>query len=210
MLQTNQFYNYEISVAPTVLPLTLEEVEAHLRLPADSEDTYLTFLINAVSDFFERYTNRTLINTTYKGYLDDFPYYLCDQCNYDGNILIRKSKVSSITSIKYLSDSVLITWDSSNYYFTASNIYSSVALTEDAVYPDPDVRLQSIEIIFVAGFGAASTDIPNDIKIAMLDHIAFLYENRGDCGSDGTCKLPCTTKTIYDKYKIVSLGWGFC
>lgn len=214
MVEVNQFYNYIVETPPTNLPLTLEEVEAHLKIPADSEDTYLTFLIEATRDFFEKYTNRTLINTTYKAFLDDFPgniaYYSTCYCCHDDNILIRKSKVSSISSIKYYIDDVLTTWNSSNYYFTDSNLYPVVLLEEDGSYPDVDDRRQAIEIIFIAGYGATEASIPDDIKMALLNHIAFLYENRGDCGEDGTCQLPCTTKTIYSKYRINPLGWEGC
>jgi uncharacterized phiE125 gp8 family phage protein len=208
MTETRQFYDFQTSVAPAELPLTLEEVEAHLRIPADSEDTYITFLINTVRYFFENYTNRTLINTTYKGFLDAFSgeYYDCD-CDESGT-LIRKSKVSSITSIKYYTDDVLTVWADTNYYLTDSNTYPKVLLTEDGAYPtSTDDIEQAIEIIFVAGYGATNANIPIDIKMALLNHIAFLYENRGDCGGDGTCQLPCASKTIYDQYRIRPMGW---
>lgn len=215
-MKVNQFYGYKVETAPASLPLTLDEVEAHLRITADSEDTYLTFLIETVRDYFESYTNRTLINTTYKAFLDCFYdnsvyYYInsCYDCCCDG-ILIRKSKLSSITSIKYYSDSVLTTWDSSNYYFTDVNSYSSVYLVDGSTYPTVDVRKQAIEIIFVAGYGAAEASIPSDIKMALLNHIATLYENRGDCVADGTCQLPCISKSVYNKYRIHPIGWGGC
>jgi uncharacterized phiE125 gp8 family phage protein len=208
-METRQFYGYKIETAPVNLPLTLEEVEEHLRISVDSEDDYLTFLIETVRDYFECYTNRTLINTTYKAYLDDFPssIYYYDCC--DG-ILIRKSKVSSISSIKYLSDNVLTTWDSSNYYFTDVNSYPKVYLVNGSTYPTVDVRKQAIEIIFIAGYGATETSIPSDIKMALLNHIALLYENRGDCVADGTCELSCISKSVYNKYRIHPIGWGGC
>ena len=212
MIEIKQFYNYVVETAPSALPLSLAETRTHLRITDSCEDTYIKLLIQTVRDFFEIFTNRTLINTTYKGFLDQFPgtfVYPYGYCCEDG-ILIRKSKVSSITSIKYLLDSVLTTWDNSNYYVSESNMYPNIFLEDGKSYPTTDDRIQAIEIIFVAGYGATNTDIPSDIKMALLNHIAFLYENRGDCGGDGTCELPCATKTIYNKYRIRSIAWGDC
>jgi uncharacterized phiE125 gp8 family phage protein len=222
MQRFKTFYHYEIKTPASELPLTLNEVKTHLNivLSDNSKDAYLTDLIKAVSNFFEKYTNRDLINKTYNAYLDCFVNYFycinysCDNYYNDG-IKINKSKVSIVNSIKYLKDDVLTEWDASNYYLDKSNFYSAIRLKENKDYPsDVDNIRQAIVIEFVSGFGADNTSIPNDIKIALLNHIAFLYENRGDCDSGmrnntstriSECKLPCATKTIYSSYKIFNL-----
>ena len=202
--KTKVFKDYQISSQTAELPLTLVEVKAQLRIDvADvSDDTYLTFLIKSVSNFFERYTQRTLIIKTFIAYLDCLSY----TCG----IIVKKSKLQIITKIEYLLDAVLTTWNASNYYFTDTNQYSSIYLTQDGSFPtDQDVRMQATKITFTAGYGLTNTSIPEDIKIAMLNHISYLYANRGDCEGDSSnsCKLPCTSKNIYDNYRIQPIAW---
>ncbi|MDR2099560.1 MAG: hypothetical protein LBP40_01875, partial [Campylobacteraceae bacterium] len=42
----------------------------------------------------------------------------------------------------------------------------------------------ALEIIYTAGFGEASSDIPEQIKEGILTLAAFNYENRGGCASE--------------------------
>ena len=68
---------------------------------------------------------------------------------------------------------------------------------------DVDQVPQAVEIIFTAGYGPDTTDVPADVKFAMLNHIADLYSNRGDCDSSG---IASKTKSLYDKIKIIDIG----
>ena len=212
-IKTQTFYGYNVETAPVKLPLTLAETRLHLRLPVGSEEDYLTLLVDSARDFFERHTNRILINTSLKAFLDQFPatpYFFNGNCVCEENgLLIKRATVSSITTIKYYIDDVLTTWTNTNYSLQNVQTFPLVLLTEDSSYPTTDSKNQAVEIIFVAGYGANETDIPSDIRLALLNHVAFLYENRGDCGDDGG-NLPCIVKKTYEKYRIRSLGWGGC
>lgn len=160
-------------------PLTLSEVKTHLRLDGSDYDDILTPLIKTARQFGEEITGRDFINKTYKCYLDAFPTYC------DGRILIKKSKLQSITSIKYYLDDVLTTLDSSIYYITDSPTYASIYLKNNQSYPVTiDERKQAVEITFVAGYGASASSVPQGLKQAMLSHITYLYKNAGDCAND--------------------------
>lgn len=219
-IYTNVFYAYQVTTLPANSPLTLDEVKAHLRIETSDDDTYLQFLIDAVTACFEKYTNRVLINTTFLAYLDAFPcnnipcYIECCEvdCCLPSGIQIKKGNTHTVNFIKYLLDTVLTTWNSSNYYMDINNFYPSIHLEEDSVYPTADDKKQAIQIEFIAGYGADNTSVPDDIKLALLNHIAFLYSNRGDCVDAGAaaanaCMLPCATKMIYDKYRIQPLAF---
>ena len=58
-----------------------------------------------------------------------------------------------------------------------------------------------IEITYKAGY----TTIPNDIKQAMLYHIASMWLNRGDYDNHNL-KCPQMARDIYKKYKIIEIG----
>ncbi len=157
-------------------PLKLEEVKDFLKISDSSSDIHLALLIDTVTKLAEQITGRDLLNKTYKGYLDCFP-------RDSVGIQIQKSKLQSITSIKFLVSGVLTAFDSSNFYITDKQEYAEIWLFDQKFFPtNADVnRKQAIEITFVAGYGADSCDIPPSLKTAMLAHINILNENRGDC-----------------------------
>ena len=169
------------SIAPAI---ELAYVKENSKLDGNSFDSLLLSLIKVATEFGERITGRDFINKTYKGFLDCFP----GDCN---SIQITKSKLQSITSIQYLKDNVLTTFDASKYYITESdNDFSTINLVYGQSWPtNEDNRKQAVIITFVAGYGDDSCDIPETLKRAMAAHIELLRSNSGDCqGADGINK----------------------
>ena len=162
--------------------ITLQDIKDYLKISDDSFDNELALLIDTVTNKAEQITGRDLLNKTYKGYLDCFPY------SSSIGIQIQKSKLQSITSIQYLLNGSLTTFDSSNYYITDKQEYSEIWLFDGKSFPsDVDQnRKQAVEITFVAGYGANSCDVPEDLKRAMLAHINLLFGNRGDCTEESS------------------------
>lgn len=196
---------YIVTVPPASLPLTLTEVKTHLRidLADNSEDTYLTALIKTVTNYAEKFTKRDFITRTYATYRDSF----CD------SLEIRRSLLQSITSVEYLKDDVLTLVSTDIYFATQSTTFSTLRLKENQLWPtDLDNQDQAVKIIFTAGYGNDS-DVPEDLKTAMLNHIASLYENRGDCDdrvsgstfSSAQAFLPVDTHLIYSMNAILTL-----
>ena len=147
-------------------------------------------------DFGAKYTKLTFIDTGFTTFRDDF----------NDSLLLRRSKVSAIASIRYLIAGVLTTLSTDVYNFTDVTGFSEIFLKVDQVFPtNVDQVPQAVEIIFTAGYGPDTTDVPADVKFAMLNHIAFLYANRGDC-SDGSSVNPDTVKSLYDKIKVMDIG----
>tara|TARA_R110000868_G_C10972986_1_gene771149 strand:- start:39268 stop:39930 length:663 start_codon:yes stop_codon:yes gene_type:complete len=212
-LQFKQPLNNVLVTGTAVLAVSLEEAKTYLKIPVSftQDDALITSIINSSTTFFERITGRDLISKTYKTYLDNFPaidltYKLVGltpiSLSYvDNGIIISKSKLQSITSIQYYSSGVLTVWDVINYYFTDDVDYSGIYLVKDKKFPEVDERKQSVVIEFVSGYGADATTIPNDIKEALLQVIAYLYNNRGDCEcSEG---LPVMAKNLFYSYIII-------
>lgn len=194
-------FTYNVSTAPVNKPVSLTEVKTHLKIdPTDAtQDDYLNLLIDMAIAFGEKYTKRTFIDTGFTTYRDDF----------NDSLLLRRSKVSAVASIKHLVSGVLTTLAGTVYDFTDVDGFSEIFLQVDQVFPtDIDAIPQAVEIIFTAGYGPDTTDIPADVKFAMLNHIAFLYSNRGDCAGDcsGDSLVPGTVKSLYDKIRIIDIG----
>lgn len=193
-LPFRQPIDYILITGTSTLAVSLANTKAWLKIPSslDADNTLITYLIKAATGFFEKITGRDLITKTYRTYLDNFPivnglyYYsgvspLIPQYQ-DNGIWLRKSRLQTVTSIKYLKDGVQLTWDSLNYYTTINSDYSAIYLVDGANFPENiDVRKQAVEINFTAGYGADDTSVPDDVQQALLRFISFLYDNRGDC-----------------------------
>lgn len=199
-------YSYHIITPPAVLPISLEEVKEHLKLDPsdDTQDDYLTFLTTSVTKYAENYTKRTFINTKFRTYRDIFENY----------IKLRRSKLQTLELFEYLVDDVYTAVSSDYYYITDETAFSRIALKDGEEYPtDIDSRMQAIKIEFIAGYGATGADVPQDLRLAMLNHIAKVYENRGDCDSDSSTDvieqfLPQLSRGIYEMYRIQDLLGG--
>lgn len=183
--------NYILVTDAAEEPLTLEEVKTFLRIDGNDYDNIITPLIKTVRQLAEKIIGRDMVNKTWKTYFDYFLFssfksniypFFCPNYFGEYTVEILKSKLQSITSIKYYSNDVLTVYDSSNYYISDNSDYASIYLKSNATTPtNIDERKQAIEITFVSGYGASRDDIPQALREAMLYHIAALFENAGDC-----------------------------
>ncbi len=215
----NNFYyqppiDYDLITGTSTLVVSLNEVKTNLRIDLSntSEDTLITNLILAATNYFELKTGRDLINKTYATYLDNFPGNSSGYAplmygnNYNCAIKLKKSRVQSITSIKYLVDDIEVTYASSNYYFTKeADNFPQIFLKQDSSWPsDLDNKAQAVTITFVAGFGTSGSNVPYSIQQAILQLVTYLYENRGDCSC--SCETaPFWIQSSIMTWKIIDL-----
>lgn len=177
--------NWLLAVAPSTEPVSLAEAKLHLRVDHTSEDTLITALIRAARIYVEEWMRRALITQEWNAYLDCFP-----RCNY---IQLPMPRLRSATSLSYTDTAGVTT------IWTASGDPSSLDLVSGATvmahvdtglepgrivlaygqsWPTATLRTSSpIAIHYTAGYGAAS-DVPENIKHAILLMIAHLYQNR--------------------------------
>lgn len=205
-------FTYEVITPPATLAVPLATFKLHAKPSASTPDSLLTLYLEAAIKYAEQITRRDFINRTYKTFRDDFPgtqvFDLNSLVN-SGNIgfELRRSKLQSITSVKYLKDNVLTTVASTVFYNTFENDYSKILTLDNQVWPtDADNRLQAIEIEFVAGFGATEADVPDCLQEAIMLHATQMLENRGDC-DDLNVKdtVPAAAKVIYLQNRIENL-----
>lgn len=196
-----RFEEYTVLEAPEKIVFTVDEVKSWAKIPLSitDQDVNILLLIKAVTEYFERYTNRILINTKFRTYSDYFAQVF----------EFSKGKRQSLDSFQYLKNGSFVDIDSSLYQILDESFYWRIIFSEYQNIPkdkDDGVNAyQSVRIDFVAGFGPDTSDVPPDIKIAMLNHIIYLYENRGDCEtsvcSECSGAVPKTSLDVYNKYR---------
>ena len=166
---------------PEVEPLTLAEARLHLRITATTEDDTITRLIKAARLRLEKETGRAFIEQTLEYRGEDFPG--CAPYR----IKIPRPCLIELQSIKYLDvDGVLQTVGSSNYDVIDGGDWESM-VQPIATFDWPQViddRPDAVRLRFRAGWeGSGSpqdlaSNIPDDIKQAMLLLVGHWFENR--------------------------------
>jgi len=194
-----QLKDYILLTGAKASPVSLDQVKTNLRIDGDDFDAQLLSLISVATAYGENTTGRDFINKTYKGFLDCFPDSSCR------SIEIKKSKLQSITSIEYYIDGILTIFDSSKYFITESPDFAKIYLNEDESWPAVDRRPQAVVITFVAGYGDDSCNVPSGIQQAILQNIAYMFNNAGDCSdvSDPIFKNMYLPYTMAQKMVII-------
>ncbi len=168
----------ELITAPSIEPITYQEVIKHLNMPSFDEDVdessmaYIETLIAAVRADAEDYTNRKFITQTWKYYLDDWP----DE-NY---IEVPYNPLQSISSVTVLSsEAISSSFSSTSYLVDTKSLRGRIILDYGESWPITTLYpMNPIQIQFICGYGDLPEDVPERIRQAILIQIADLYQNR--------------------------------
>lgn len=171
---------YEITAQPTAEPLTLDEVKTFLNLTSNDHDAMLDLFIRAAREWAEKTTGRSMLSQTIKQYWDEWPTGIFGQ-TWELGI----APVTSVTSIQYLdSAGATQTWATTNYTADVKSRPARIVPTDAVEYPELDDAPNAVIVTYVAGVSSVSS-VPATARAAMMQKIAFLYENREDIKING-------------------------
>jgi len=207
----------KVLTEPTQEPLTLQEVKEYLRVEDNTDERNVRPLIETARRWFEEHTGRTLVQTTYQQFLDTLsdiedPLWEGmrtgpDLTFYKNYITLAKTPIVSVTHIKTYNDSdEATTFAASKYYVDNAREPGRIVLRKGQTFPTALRVANAIEVQFIAGYSSVSA-IPEAIRIGLLQHIAFLYEHRGDMGDGNGSMFPPMLKALYAPY-VVHRGLG--
>lgn len=193
-----------VTTPPDTEPLSLTEVKLHLRLATTAagaaaytaEDDWLNRNIKSARLQAEHRTGRALITQTRTYYLDRWPdkkfielpyptlqsaaitYRLEGDTGYDNTLSIVDTDIVSEPGRVILQPNE--TWPT------------------EALYTD-----KPIKIVMVCGYGDDATDVPEDIRNAMLLMIEDVYNNRGEIVLGVSVgRIEGAVDSLLDSYKI--------
>lgn len=155
---------------PALEPVTLAEAKLHCKVDSTDDDTLLAIYITSARAAAEHETGRALVTQTWELLLDAFP---CDE------VELPKPNVLSITSVKYTdTDGVEQTIGSPNYTFDNARLTGWLLPAVDYAWPSTQAVANAVRVRFTAGYGAAASDVPANVRHWMLMQIGAAYRNR--------------------------------
>jgi len=209
--------DYKLDEQSTDLAVTLIEVKSYLKVANTEDDDLIKQLIRAATRIFEAFTGQDLTEKTYTILCSGFPHSnsffpFFGDCHTTGGkncLEIRRFPLREVIAINFLENGLSITWDPSEFEVNEGNNshYPFIFPVDDFPTVDCDVP-RPVEIFITTGYGPPVTiDIPDAIKIGLMQHIAFLYENRGDCACIciGASSLPQASQMLYSDFIIYKL-----
>jgi len=192
-----------LSTAPEEEPVELQDLMYHLRLDINfaSEEKLLQTYITAARKRIEQLTGRAFMQQTWIYYMEDWPLGEYFRLPYPPLI--------SVSSVKYRdSDYTEQTMDSGDYRVLTNIEPGQVALDYGASWPS-DTLIDNAEAIyttFVCGYGTDIDDVPEPLRVAIMQLVAHMYENRETTGVQTIYNVPDTAYTLIEPYRIARFG----
>lgn len=155
------------TVAPTLLPVTLDSAKVHIGIDGDSSnDARVTDLLWQAVEQIENDANIVIMTQTWQQHYDKFPL---------PEIELKLSPIQSVTHIKYITGGVLTTWASSNYQTDLYSVPARIKPIATASWPAPDTStVNAVQVEFVAGYATVAT-VPRYTQHVVLQVVKMLF-----------------------------------
>ena len=159
------------TTGPAVEPVTLAEAKLHMRVETTAEASVHTDMIVAAREYCEGVVGRQFVHATWKEYFDRFPA---------GEMLLSTPPLSSVTSITYVDvDGDTQTWDASEYQYDKFSEPAQIKPAYGESWPTTrDDTYNAVTVTFLAGYGAAASDVPPNFKQAILLLVGLWHRDR--------------------------------
>lgn len=163
------------TTGPLVEPVSLAEAKLHFHVDTTDEDPTHTAMIVAAREYCEGVVGRQFIHATWKEYFDRFP---SDEMRLSR--LPLSSGATPVTSITYVDvDGATITWTASLYQVDAIGEPAKIKPAYGESWPTArDDTYNAITVTYVAGYGAAASDVPPNFKQAIFLLVGLWHRDR--------------------------------
>lgn len=172
-LGENTGLEVQVTSEPATPVLTAAEAKDWARISTSAEDTIITELVEAATKQLESHYNLAFIDQTRKAYWLTFAQ----------EVPLPNGPHQSITSVKRYYQGTATTLTSSDYHTSGNQFWH---LYPSAVYSSRQGgrNAYSLEVVYVCGYGSASSDVPEAIRRAVAIRVADLYEYRQEMRLD--------------------------
>ncbi len=156
---------------PATEPLSLDEAKAFLRVDGTDEDAFISTLITAARLHTESVTGRAMISQSWRVILDAWPV--------DRRIRLPLAPLQSLTEIRAYDDDGVASELDLDEFQSEAGMTPACLFVPALVSGMPVLRRHNgIEIDYVAGYGDAAEDVPQDLRHAVLTLVGYWFEHR--------------------------------
>ena len=178
---------------PAAEPVTLAELNAHLRVTHSDEDALITGMLVAAVRAIEARAGLALMPQQWRLTLDAVP---------DETLLLPLAPVATI-------DAVQVNDASGTPQAVADNLYefapgASARLRRAGPWPQPGIRLDGVTIDFTAGYDDADA-VPEQLKQAVKILAAYFFETREAAGEARIYAVPQSVDVLLASFREVRL-----
>jgi hypothetical protein len=136
-----------------------------------------------------------------------WPDYNTPPPNGDVNaVVLSRSPLQSVTSVKYYpadNGAQVTLTEGTDYAVSAVATPGRVTPAVNTSWPALAARPDAVEIVFVAGYGATSADVPAMLRLATLSLAAWFYDQRAPAAIGNIVNdLPHSLTAILDKHRV--------
>jgi uncharacterized phiE125 gp8 family phage protein len=183
---------------PAAEPISLAEAKAHCRVDDDAEDGLMATLIAAARIHVEAASGRALIAQSWRLVLDAWPR--------DGVVRLPVGPATALTAVTaYDADDTPHELATGQFRLDGAGV-PALLLAPPAVEGMPALRSRrGIEIDFVAGYGEAGTDVPEDLRQAVRVLVGYWFENRDVAVAPNGADGPAGLARLLTPYRRVAL-----
>ncbi len=189
----------QLVTPPAVLPLSFFEVKRQARIEGDVDDQLTQVLIEtAVAKVDARGDlGRAMITQTWAQWVPG-------GC---GAVRLVMGPFQSLTAVEYYdADGVLQTAELTDYEVLLSGDFVVVRPKSGKSWPQAQNRDDAIKLTYDAGYGDAASDVPRDIRQAMMMLIAHMYENREAVTEVKLVKAPMGYDDLLNNHRVSWFG----
>lgn len=186
------------TVDAAVEPITLDDFKSANRIDQPDEDEFVEACLKVARDVVEARTGRALISQTRTMTLDQAP--ACGE-----PIVLPMAPVSSVTSVTaYATDDTPSTVATSVYRLDTESIPARLVLKDGQEWPTCLRPQNAISIVYVAGYGTASTDIGDDGLVQAVRMLAAHFYKQREPVVVGTIatEIPFTVAALIDRLRV--------
>ncbi|MFQ5783606.1 MAG: head-tail connector protein [Alphaproteobacteria bacterium] len=201
---------------PAAEPVTLAETKSHLRIDDDADDALITDLIVAGRQAAEEHLRRALVTQSWRLTLDRFPgrrFAWWDGVRQGtavvepaGGIELPRPPLASVTSVTVYDDAdTALVVPAADYFTDTDREPGRIVPRAGKTWPTVARVANGVEIVFVAGYGAAS-DVPEAIRQGILALVAHYYEHREAADPAGSAAgLPPGVAALWRPFRVLGL-----
>ena len=181
---------------PSVEPLTLAEAKSWVKVTDAADDLTLQSMIVSARLTVEAATSRRLITQQWRLLLDAWAL--------GARITLPLTPVRSIARVR-VTDSYGGAVDVSTSLFSLVASDDRARVMVGSPLPTPGPAIGGIQMDLVAGYGDDASAVPEPLRLAMRQLIAFWYANRGDA-EVAPAGLPASVAALLAPYRVRRLA----